>query len=186
MGRRIQARRVNIAVSVATFVPKSHTPFQWAPLASRDVVVHRQQLLREGLKAKTFRLSYSDWDATWLEALLARGDRRLGPAIMRAWESGARFDAWSEHLRVALWEEAVCSVGIDADALLYSQRKAGEALPWDHIDTGVDSAFLRDECERSLRGRVTPDCRETCHGCGILAAFARERTQVTVGAWGCP
>jgi radical SAM family uncharacterized protein len=186
LGRQMRGRRVEIGISVATFVPKPHTPFQWEPLASREVVVRRQRLLREALRSKTFKLSYSDWQSTWLEALLARGDRRLGTVIHDAWRAGARFDAWSEHLRTDIWEQALSAADIDLDAALHAPREQSQVLPWSHIDVGVEPSFLRAEYERALRGDLSPDCRGECYNCGILATFADERETVGAGVWGCP
>ena len=113
LGRQMRGRRVEIGVSVATFVPKPHTPFQWEPLISREDVSRRQRLLRDALRGKAYKLSYSDWNSTWLEALLARADRRLGDVILAAWRLGARFDAWSEHLNVPLRPGAGRRPGLD-------------------------------------------------------------------------
>ncbi len=186
LGRQMRGRRVEIGVSVATFVPKPHTPFQWEPLISREDVSRRQRLLRDALRGKAYKLSYSDWNSTWLEALLARADRRLGDVILAAWRLGARFDAWSEHLNVALWRQALDDAGLDLEVELHAARERDAQLPWAHIDVGVDPDFMWDERERALRGDLSPDCREHCHDCGILATFAAERSAVAAGTWGCP
>lgn len=195
LGREVRGRRIEIAISVATFVPKPHTPFQWEPLIAYPDLIRRQRLLRDALRGKTFKLSCSDWNATWLEALIARGDRRLSTIIYRAWQSGARFDAWSEGLNVALWEQALqedSSARAESDwhqqrdAALHRRRAREEWLPWGHIDVGVSADFLWAEYERALRGELSPDCRDTCHNCGITLTFAAEREAVAVDAWGCP
>lgn len=186
LGKQVRRRRVAIAISASTFVPKPHTPFQWEPLASREDIERRQQILRDGLRGKTYQLSYSDWDMTWLEALLARGDRRLGPAIRAAWQAGARFDAWREHLDIQAWQRALSQHGVDLASSLHAPRAFEEPLPWAHIDVGVKPSFLWRERERALRGDLSPDCREQCHGCGILTTYSTERALVETGVWGCP
>ncbi len=186
LGRETRGRVVDISVSVSTFVPKPHTPFQWVPLAAREDIERRQGLLRERIRGRGLRLSWSDWDSTWLEALLARGDRRLADGIYRAWKSGARFDAWSEHFDVATWRQAVGDAGLDPDAAATGGYAPDAALPWDVIDCGVSRRFLWREYQRALKGDLSPDCRRSCHGCGVLEAFSDERAAVPAGAWGCP
>jgi radical SAM family uncharacterized protein len=186
MGRRVRGKRVDIGASVATFVPKPHTPFQWLPLADREEVERRQRLLVRAVGSGHIELSYSDWATTWLEALLSRGDRRLGPVIQRAWELGARFDAWSECFDVRHWQQALDDVGLDAAIYLSRRRERDEVLPWAVIDVGVTSRFLWAEYERSQSGELSPDCREQCHGCGVTVAFAVERDSVDPSDWGCP
>jgi len=185
LGRQARNRRVEISVSVATFVPKPHTPFQWEPLASHNDVMRRQRLLRDALRSRAIKLSTSDWASTWLEALFARGDRRLGAVVLQAWRAGARFDAWSECLNIALWEQALADQQIDLDEALHRRRGPEEYLPWEHIDVGVDRAFLWDEYQRALRGELSPDCRGQCHQCGVSVTFAGEHAAAGVGAWGC-
>jgi radical SAM family uncharacterized protein len=185
-GKALRDRAVDIGVSVATFVPKPHTPFQWAPLAPREVVEHRQRLLREQTRLRGVELGWSDWETTWLEAVLSRGDRRLGPAIYRAWRAGARFDAWSEHFRPDLWREALAAEGLDPAFYAHRERGEDELFPWEHIDAGVTRRFLWREYRRAREGQLSPDCRAGCHDCGILTALADERARVGKRAWGCP
>lgn len=186
LGRSLRGRRVEISASVATFVPKPHTPFQWEPLVDRDVVKARQHGLVRALGSNHVQLSYSDWDTTWLEGLLSRGDRRLGAVIHRAWERGARYDAWSECFDVRRWRAALQDFDIDADFFLRRHRERDEILPWSVIDAGITESFLWREWERALSGDLSPDCRESCHDCGILVAFSRERDQIDPTFWGCP
>lgn len=187
MGRRIRGRRVNIGVSLSTFVPKPHTPFQWAPLIDRDIVAQRQRIVRDGARGAGIKISWSAWDDTWLEAILARGDRRLGSVIHRAWRAGARFCAWSEQYAPELWRQALAAEGLDADKLVARERQHHEVLPWQPIDVGVTQAFLWREYRNALEGRLAPDCRRTCHGCGIRAAYAADHAIAqAAGHWGCP
>jgi radical SAM family uncharacterized protein len=186
IGRHIRRRPVDIGVSISTFVPKPHTPFQWEPLAAREDIRRRQALLRDEARIRGVRLSWSDWDTTWLEALLSRGDRRLGTVIHRAWRMGARFDAWNEHLNIDLWQQALFGEGIDPDEYLTRRREMGEPLPWDHIDAGVNRRFLQREYERAMEGALSPDCREHCHACGIMAAYDDEYEPDERETWRCP
>jgi len=185
-GRQMRGRMVDLSVSVSTFVPKPHTPFQWVALASREVVEQRQRLLQQQVRARGISLSWSDWDTTWLESLLSRGDRRLGAAIARVWRAGARFESWSDHFRPALWREALAEEGIDPDSYTARERDAEAPFPWEIVDVGVTRAFLWREYQRALRGDLSPDCRQQCLGCGVMAAFAAERAGAPAEAWECP
>lgn len=186
LGKRVQRRGIEIAVSASTFVPKPHTPFQWEPLISREALERRQGLLRERVRAREVKLSWSDWESTWLEAALSRGDRRLAAVIYEAWRAGARFDAWSEHFRPDTWRGAFQRVGLDPDLYTVRRRAPDEALPWRVIHTGVSEAFLRREYERALSGELSPDCRLGCHACGVNVALAAQRQGLAASAWGCP
>ncbi|MBC7236446.1 MAG: TIGR03960 family B12-binding radical SAM protein, partial [Chloroflexi bacterium] len=186
LGRHIRKRPVEIGVSVSTFVPKPHTPFQWVPLAGRETIAHRQALLREACRQRSVHLSWSDWSSTWLEALLSRGDRRLGRVILRAWRLGARFDAWSDQFRPELWRQALAEEGLDPDFYTFRPRERDEVFPWDHIDVGVSRGFLWREYQRARAGELSPDCRQSCHYCGVSTAFGKERARAPRNAWGCP
>ncbi len=186
LGQQARGRMVDISVSVSTFVPKPHTPFQWAPLAAREDVSRRQALLRERIRGRGLKLSWSDWDSTWIEAVLARGDRRLADGIYRAWRAGARFDAWSEHFRPDIWRQALAEAGLGPEATSAGGYSPHAELPWDVIDCGVARRFLWQEYERAVAADLSPDCRARCHACGVLEAFAGERAALTAGAWGCP
>ncbi|NLD74063.1 MAG: TIGR03960 family B12-binding radical SAM protein, partial [Chloroflexi bacterium] len=142
LGREVRGRTVDITVSVSTFVPKPHTPFQWARLAPHEDIERRQGLLRQGIRGRGFKLSWSEWDNTWLEAILARGDRRLGGVIHRAWRNGARLDAWREHFRPDVWRAAFDTEGVAPEDYVERQRSPEEALAWDVIDCGVTKRFL--------------------------------------------
>ena len=184
-GKTIRRRTVDITVSASTFVPKPHTPFQWVPLASQETVVRRQKLLRDNTRLRGVRLSWAEWDDTWLEAILSRGDRRLSGVIQRAWRSGARFDAWSEHYQPDLWRQAFEAQSLDPVMYILRERTRNEILPWSVVDVGVDPRFLWREYQRALHGQLSPDCREQCHYCGILTAFADAHGAVDVD-WECP
>ncbi|RJR52438.1 MAG: TIGR03960 family B12-binding radical SAM protein [Desulfobacteraceae bacterium] len=153
-------------VSVATFVPKSHTPFMWSPQISQDEGGRRIQKIRFGLGGR-IHVKWNPPEMSRLEGVFARGDRRLLPVLVRAWEHGARFDAWSEHFRSEIWMEAFRSCGIDPDFYLDRRRSLDEVLPWDHIDCGVNKSFLKREWEKALKGEPTADCRSRCLECGV-------------------
>jgi radical SAM superfamily enzyme YgiQ (UPF0313 family) len=182
VGRRVHGRKTQVNVSVNTFVPKPHTPFQWAALESDAAIREKQALLQRQLRGGGLKLSYGDPDETLLEATLARGDRRLGGVIRRAWELGARYDAWSEQLDLAAWRQAFVEVGLDPDFYARRQRPADEGFPWEVISTGVRRSFLWREYQRSQQMELLADCREQCHGCGILQTCGGQWSE----SWCCP
>jgi radical SAM family uncharacterized protein len=186
VGRRILGRKAQVNVSVSTLVPKPHTPFQWVPLADEDEVRAQQDYLKEHLRGPGLKLSWNNYQETLLEAVLSRGDRRLGPVIHRAWQLGARFDAWSDQFKVEAWRQAFRECGVEVGFYARRARSLDEVLPWDHIDIGVTRRFLASDYEASLRGETRPDCREHCHACGILTAYRNERAAVSDDAWVCP
>lgn len=181
-GRHVHGRRAQVNVSVSTFVPKPHTPFQWAPLASREEIRAKQQSLKQGLRGRGLKVSWSDYRITLLEAALSRGDRRLGPVVRRAWEHGARFDGWDEWFDEGAWAAAFAQVGLDRALYAHRERPLDELLPWDHLATGVHKSYLWHEWELSRQALARPDCRERCHGCGVLADFGAFWTPT----WACP
>jgi radical SAM family uncharacterized protein/radical SAM-linked protein len=155
-------RRLRINVSVATFVPKPHTPFQWEPQISIEEAFARIDLLKKSLPRGNYKLKWHDPRQSFLEGVMSRGDRQLSRVIEEAWQRGARLDAWNEHFNFNIWMEAAEACNIDLSQYL-RQRDFSETLPWQHLDTGVDEEFLRAELEKSLAGDYTPDCR--VHGC---------------------
>ncbi len=171
IGRRLRGKRAQVSVSVATFIPKAHTPFQWVALQDPAQIAEKQKALRRSLPGRGVRLSWSDEATTWLEAALSRGDRRLGRVILRAWQLGARFDAWTEAYKPELWEQAFAEVDLDPKFYASRQRSYAEVLPWGHIDTGVDQSSLWEEYQRALRGESSINCAEGCTDCGVRGAF---------------
>ena len=182
LGRKVHGRRAQVNVSVNTFVPKPHTPFQWAGLEDADSIREKQALLRRELRGGGLKLSYNDPEESLLEAALARGDRRLGAVIQRAWELGACFDGWGEQRDGGAWARAFEESGLDPDFYARRERCADELFPWEVIGTGVSKGFLLNEYRRSQRGETLADCRERCHGCGILGAFGDDWSD----EWRCP
>jgi radical SAM family uncharacterized protein len=182
IGRRIHGRQAQVNVSVNTFVPKPHTPFQWVPLAPSRSIRQKHALLRRELRGRGIKLDYNDPEASLLEAVLARGDRRLNDVVEQAWRLGARFDAWDDQRDFGAWMRAFAKAGLDPDVYTYRKRSPDEQLPWEIVNTGVEKRFLWAEYERSQRRETLSDCRERCHACGILTAYSREKTE----SWTCP
>ena len=163
-----RAPGLRITVSASVFVPKNDTPFQWAPQLDYETVVHRQQLLRQTLsKVKGVDFKYHAPDLSYIEAVFARGDRRLGDAMERAWRMGCRFDGWSDQFRYDLWLKAFEAEGINPDFYALRPRTTDEVFPWDHLDCGVTKAYLLREWEKAQRAECTMDCRKGCTGCGM-------------------
>ena len=159
-------RGLRVHVATAYFVPKPHTPFQWEQQITPQEYLRRCKLLKSHFYSKSIEYDYHSPDLSRLEAVFARGDRRLGPVIENAVKRGARLDGWDEYFNYAKWFDAFQECGIDAD--FYTTRGYGEdeILPWDIIDVGVSKKFLRLERKRAYAETVTPDCRHGCAGCG--------------------
>ena len=159
--------RFNVTVSVSNFVPKPHTPFQWEPQDTVESFREKHDYLRGRLHIKGVTFNYHDDETSVLEAVLARGDRRTGSLIRRAFELGCRFDSWHEHFDREKWDKAMAETGIGPEFYAYRRRDPEEILPWDVIDSGIRRSFLLSEAEKARREEVTPDCRIACRGCGI-------------------
>ncbi|MEW6427038.1 MAG: TIGR03960 family B12-binding radical SAM protein [Thermodesulfobacteriota bacterium] len=159
--------RCAITVSVATFVPKPHTPFQWERQLSMDEAFERISYLRGRLRGKAFSVRWHDPRQSYLEGVLCRGGRELAAVVESAWRQGARLDAWSDHFRLDTWQQAALDRGIELDRYL-AARSYDDLLPWRHLDTGVDEGFYRRERERAAAEAYTPDCRvHGCQQCGL-------------------
>lgn len=186
LGRKHHGRKAAVHLGVSTFIPKPHTPFQWAALDTHDRIADKLDLLKNTTGGRGLELKWNDPDETLVEAMLSRGDRRLGPVIHRAWQMGARFDGWNEHFDLERWQTALTEHGLTMSFYNHRPRRPQEILPWDHIDTGVNKPFLLHELERSRNGATLSDCRAGCHACGILTAFRAQRDSVADSAWQCP
>jgi len=168
MGREITGRKVNINISVSTFVPKPHTPFQWEAQEERESLFKKIRYLKNRLNWRNVSFSYPDIDRSYLEAVFARGDRRLGEVLEKAHSLGCKFDAWREQFNFEAWQEAFNDCGFDMEFYANRVREEGEILPWNHISCGVKKEYLLKEKEKALKGETTPDCRfEKCTGCGV-------------------
>jgi len=159
-------RGLSINLATAYFVPKPFTPFQWEKQISPREYLRRVRLLKENINSRSVDYRYHEAELSVLEAVMARGDRRLGPVILEAVRSGAKMDGWNEYFRNDLWERAFEVCGVDPK--FYTERGFGddEILPWSRISVGVSEAFFRRERDRAYESRITPDCRTGCSGCG--------------------
>ena len=163
-----RAPGLRITVSASVFVPKNFTPFQWEAQLDAEMVVRRQKLLRDALReVKGVDFKYHAPDVSFIEAVFARGDRRLADVLERAYRLGCRFDGWSDQFRYDLWLKAFEEIGLDPAFYALRERPVGEVFPWDHLDCGVTKSFLAREREKAARGETTHDCRKGCVGCGV-------------------
>lgn len=164
---RPKGRGVQISVSCATFVPKPFTPFQFEPQDTREMIEHKQKLLLDSVNKKRVKVSYHDANVSILEAVLAKGDRRLCDVIYTAWKKGCKFDSWSEHFHFDKWIEAFEECGTDPS--FYANRRIAydEILPWEHLDYYVSKEFFVRENKTAHEAVTTPHCRLKCSGCGV-------------------
>lgn len=186
IGFQVLGRKSSVRVGVSTLVPKPHTPFQWLPMADEATIRAQIGLLERQLRGPGLELSWNNPRETLLEAALSRGDRRLSAVIQRAWELGARFDAWGDQFNATAWDQAFADLGLDPDWYARRERSVDEVLPWDLISVGVTRQFLLDGYRHALQGGVIDDCRDHCYSCGILGEFREERRGAADDAWGCP
>lgn len=162
--------KCQIVVSTSFFVPKPFTPFQWARMCTKEEFLHRAYVvnheIKDQLNRKSIKYNWHEADVTVLEGILARGDRKIGPVIRRAYEKGCLFDSWTEGFKNELWLEAFEECGIDVDFYTTRERALDEVFPWDFIDIGVSRRFLEREWKRAHEETVTKNCRQGCSGCG--------------------
>ena len=159
-------RGLRVHVATAYFVPKPHTAFQWEKQITPEEYLRRCKLLKSHFYSKSIEYNYHEPDLSRLEAVMARGDRRLGPVILEAVNRGARLDGWDETFNYNVWLDAFAACDIDPDYYTVRGYAQDELLPWDMFDVGVSKAFLLRERNRAYEGTVTPDCRQSCSGCG--------------------
>ncbi len=171
---RPKGRQVQISVSCATFVPKPFTPFQFEPQDTPEEIERKQKLLLDSVKTKKIRVSYHDSNVSLLEAVLAKGDRRLCNVIYTAWKKGCKFDSWSEYYKFDKWLEAFEECGINPSFYANRRFEYDEILPWDHLDYLVTKEFFIRENKTAHKSITTPNCRLRCSGCGVNKAVGRE------------
>ncbi|MCB6900026.1 TIGR03960 family B12-binding radical SAM protein [bacterium 210917-DFI.7.65] len=159
-------RGVSVTVSTSWFVPKPHTAFQWEAQITKEEYERRVQLLRDNIKAKAVSYKWHDSDTSFLEAVLSRGDRRIGRVLEAAWRRGAKMDAWQDYYNLDLWMAAFEDCGLEPAFYANRVRPGDEILPWSMISSGVSQKFLWRERQRAYEGITTPDCRTQCTGCG--------------------
>ncbi|HSO68442.1 MAG TPA: TIGR03960 family B12-binding radical SAM protein [Arachnia sp.] len=191
-GRKASGTRdIRCTVSIGGFVPKAHTPFQWAGQASAETIDHRLQLLRDTIRqdrhyGKAIGMRYHDGKPGTIEGLLSRGDRRVGRVIERVWRDGGKFDGWSEHFSFERWAtaaaEELAAFGVDLDWYTTRERGYEEVLPWDHLDAGLDRDWLWEDWQDALDEREVEDCRWTpCFDCGVCPQMD---TEIQIGPTG--
>lgn len=162
--------KVQITASSSFFIPKPFTPFQWAPMCTKEQFLERAKIvngrMKEMLNKKSIRYNWHEADVSVIEGLLARGDRKVAKTVLRAYELGCLYDAWSDSYDNEKWQQAIKDTGIDMDFYITRERSTDELLPWDFIDIGVTKKFLKNEWENAKNETVTPNCRMKCNGCG--------------------
>jgi radical SAM family uncharacterized protein len=183
-GRQVSGRSdIRCTVSIGGFVPKPHTPFQWAAQLDAETTDRRLRLLRDAIgRDRAIGYRYHDGKPGIIEGLLSRGDRRVGAVIRRVWEDGGRFDGWSEHFSYERWMTAAAAVGVDVGWYTTRQRDLPEVLPWDHLDAGLDKDWLWQDWQDALAGGEVEDCRwNPCYDCGVCPGMG---TEIQVGPTG--
>jgi len=169
--KNVRNKGLKVTLSTSIFVPKPFTPFQWAPQDKMEDVKEKIWAIRDSIKSRAISYNWHESIVSYMEAIFARGDRRLCEALIKAFEKGAKFDGWSDYFNFEIWKEAMKECNIDGDFYAYRERKYDEVLPWDFIDIGVDKRFLVKENEKAKTGILTPDCRLGCSNCGVNVDF---------------
>lgn len=168
-----RSRGVKINVSTSCFVPKPHTPFQWESQIDMAEYSRRVKLLRDNMRSRSVSYSWHEPDVSFVEAVLSRGDRRVGRAIEEAWRLGGKLDSWSEYFSFDRWVSAFEKCGLDMRFYACRVRNIDEVLPWNIISVGVDKSYLESERKNAYAGKITPDCRALCTGCGANSLLLR-------------
>lgn len=174
LGRKagVPRGRLRVTVSASSFVPKAHTAFQWEPQDTLTELKRKQAFLSERLRERGIVFNYHDAGVSFMEAAFARGDRRLGEVLAKAFELGCKFDGWSEHFDFTRWQEAFRLAGLSPEDYAYKRYEYNDPLPWDHIEAGVSKRYLACEHQQALAGRTTADCRTgSCPGCGLCPSL---------------
>ena len=164
--KRGKGKGVQVTISCACFVPKPHTPFEFVPMDTEEMLRAKQKHLVASVTTKKISLSWHEAETSFLEAVFARGDRRLCAVIEEAYRRGCHLDSWSEHFDFATWMQVFADLGVEPAFYANRRRSYEEILPWDHLDYGVTKAFLKKESEKARQSVTTPNCRQACSGCG--------------------
>ena len=162
-----KGKTVNISISTATFVPKPHTPFEFEPQATEEEIKERQKHLLDCISTRKIKCSYHNQNVSLLEAVLARGDRKLCDVIYEAWRLGCNLDSWDEHFNFELWQKAFERCGVNPEFYANRKRSFDEIMPWEHIDYMISKEFLIRENKKARLAITTRNCKEGCSGCGI-------------------
>lgn len=169
--KNVRNKGLKVTVSTSIFVPKPFTPFQWVPQDRREAIKEKINDIRDNIKSRAVTYNWHDSLVSYLEAIFARGDRKLCDVLIAAFEKGSKFDGWSEYFNFEIWEEALKECGVDGDFYAFRERSYEEILPWDFIDIGVKKEFLIKENEKAKKASLTPDCRLGCTNCGVNVNF---------------
>ncbi|MCL2610622.1 MAG: TIGR03960 family B12-binding radical SAM protein [Defluviitaleaceae bacterium] len=177
--KRTQPR---ITISTSCFVPKPFTPYQWEPQNLYEEFMNKQKVLKQSIAKKQINYKYHDAKTSSIEAVISRGDRRIGKAIVIASRLGAKFDAWNDHFNYEIWQEAFKQAEINPFFYANRKRELDEILPWDHINIGITKEFLARELEKSKKEQITENCRKKCSACGINKNYKKnyEKKELTV------
>ena len=167
----VRKKGLRITVSTSILVPKPFTPFQWAPMERMEEVTEKIKAVKGSIKSRAITYNYHAQKTSYMEAVFARGDRKLCDVLIKAFEKGCKFDGWSEYFNFDAWLEALKECNVDGDFYAYRERSYDEILPWDFIDIGVNRSYLVNENEKAKRVELTQNCRKGCTGCGINVNF---------------
>ena len=173
MPNKPKGKGVTVSVSCAAFVPKPFTPFQWEPQDDIETIKAKQKHLVENARSRKIRLSWSDPETSFLEAVLARGDRRVCPVIYEAFKMGCKFDSWGEYFHFDVWMNAFEKCSVDPKFFANRRREYTEVLPWSHIDIGIPEGYFMNESIKAKNAVTTQNCREKCNGCGANKLLGR-------------
>ncbi len=169
MPREKRKGRCNVTVATSTFVPKPHTPFEWCAQNTIDKVELKQQFLKEKLSNKNIKYNWHNPQVSKLEAVIARGDRKVGQIIYEAFRNGAKFDSWESELNLEAWQRAFEIVGVTPEEYANKEYDLETKFPWDHIMHGVEKSFLKREYQKAMKEATSPKCSEGCSGCGVTS-----------------
>ncbi|KAB2952409.1 TIGR03960 family B12-binding radical SAM protein [Heliorestis acidaminivorans] len=165
-------KAVKVTVSVSSFVPKPQTPFQWEPQDRMALLEEKQQFLKKRIRDRRITYNWHDSKVSFIEAVMAKGDRNLGKVLYKAWENGAKFDGWTEHFRFERWQEAFQAEDIDPEYYAYRKIEYDEPLPWEHLNYGVSRSYLVKEHKKAIESELTDDCRHNkCSACGVCSSL---------------
>ena len=164
-----RGKGLKITISTSSFVPKPFTPFQWEAQDTIEVLKEKQRFLKGKIRSKFITYNWHDPYLSFLESIFARGDRKIGKALVKAWEKGCKFDSWGEYFKFDKWMEAFSECGIDTAFYANRKRDYDEIFPWEHIDVGVSKEFLIKENKKAYSETTTPNCRVSCTGCGAAS-----------------
>jgi hypothetical protein len=188
----IRGRKAKVTVSVSNFVPKPGTPFQWAPMLSRDEWRRRQKIVRESCRLGTIKCKFHNVEVSYMEGIFSRGDRRLGAVLESAWRKGARFDGWDDQLKLDAWQAAFQECALDPDWYALRERAFDETFPWVAVNDTVSPGFLKREWLKSREPGTTPSCIDAakdpcqiCDACERSPLYERKEAMLDAPLNGC-